>query len=274
MRGVATIALARPRASRYRWGMLTTVLTPGPAGQRPVLIVHGLFGSARNWGAIAKRLSATRPVISVDMRNHGDSPKTATHSYADMAADLAEVIAAHGGQADVIGHSMGGKAAMQLALTHGARVGKLVIADIAPVAYGHTQLPLIDAMDGLDIASLTSRRDADAGLARTIPDPGVRAFLLQSLDLRATPPVWKLNLPTLRAEMPKILSWPGTGGQFDGPTLVISGGASDYVTAAHRPLFQALFPAVRFTVLPGIGHWLHAEAPGPFLDAVTTFLDD
>ena len=252
--------------------MLNTVLHPGPEGQTPLLIVHGLFGSARNWGAIAKRLGATRPVLAVDMRNHGDSFRAPSQGYADMAGDLAEVIAAHGGTADVLGHSMGGKAAMQLALTHGALVRRLVIADIAPVAYGHTQTPLVDAMEAMDIATLTSRRDADAALAQRVADPGVRAFLLQSLDLRADPPVWKLNLPVLRSAMPQLVGWPGTAGRFDGPTLVISGGASEYVTPAHRPLFDAQVPQAQHAVLPGVGHWLHAEAPGPFVEAVAAFL--
>jgi esterase len=253
--------------------MLNTVSYPSPDNQTPALIVHGLFGSARNWGAIAKKLSASRPVLAVDMRNHGDSFRAATHSYSDMASDLAEVIAAHGGRADVIGHSMGGKAAMQLALTDSGCVNKLVIADIAPVAYAHTQTHLIDAIEALDVTALTSRRDADDAMAQTVPEAGVRAFLLQSLDMRADPPAWKLNHKALRADMPKILSWPGTEGQFTGETLVISGGASDYVTPAHRPLFDAQFPNAQFEVVPGVGHWLHAEAPGPFLSALTAFLD-
>ncbi len=253
--------------------MLNTVSYPGPEGQAPALIVHGLFGSARNWGAIAKKLSASRPVLAVDMRNHGDSFRAETHSYEDMAQDLAEVIEAHGGRADVIGHSMGGKASMQLALTRPDLVRKLVVADIAPVAYAHTQTHLIDAMEGLDVMTLTSRRDADEALATSIKEPGVRAFLLQSLDMRADPPAWKLNHATLRADMPKILSWPGTEGQFAGDTLIISGGASDYVTPEHRPLFDALFPRAQHQSIPGVGHWLHAEAPGPFLSALTAFLD-
>ena len=253
--------------------MLNTVSYPGPDNQTPALIVHGLFGSARNWGVIAKKLNASRPVLAVDMRNHGDSFRAATHSYADMAGDLAEVIAANGGRAHVIGHSMGGKAAMQLALTAPECVEKLVIADIAPVTYGHTQIPLIDAMAALEVATLKTRRDADAALAASIPEPGVRAFLLQSLDMRAEPPAWKLNLDVLRAEMPSIIGWPGTQGNFTGPTLVISGGASDYVTAEHRPLFDAHFPNSDHQVIPSVGHWLHAEAPGPFLSSMTQFLD-
>jgi pimeloyl-ACP methyl ester carboxylesterase len=118
---------------------------PAP-GTPPLLIAHGLFGSGRNWGVIARRLADRRDVIAVDMRNHGESPRQPTHSYPELAADLAEVIAAHGGRADVLGHSMGGKAAMQLALTQAALVRKLIVSDIAPVAYGHDQTRHIDAM--------------------------------------------------------------------------------------------------------------------------------
>lgn len=255
--------------------MLHTVRHPGPADdtRRPVLIVHGLFGSARNWGAIAKRLSANRTVLAVDMRNHGDSFRASSHSYPDLAADLAEVIAANGGSADVIGHSMGGKASMQLALDHPKTVGRLVIADIAPVTYVHSQNHLIDAMAALDLPSLSSRRDADMALQGAVADPGTRAFLLQSLDMRAEPPVWKLNLPVLRSEMSRITGWPGTVGRFERPVLVLSGAASDYVLPEHRPILQALFPNARHVSLPGVGHWLHAEAPGPFLEEVSAFLD-
>jgi esterase len=132
--------------------MLNTLIHGEDTSQPPLLIAHGLFGSARNWGVLAKRLSDTRRVLAVDMRNHGASPWEDSHTYPDLAADLAEVIAAHGGVADVVGHSMGGKAAMALALGHPRTVRRLVVADIAPVAYGHTQQPMIDAMRAVDLA--------------------------------------------------------------------------------------------------------------------------
>ena len=240
-------------------------------GDVPVLIVHGLFGSARNWGVIAKRLSATCRVLTVDLRNHGLSFRADTHSYADLAGDLARVIEAQGGQADVIGHSMGGKAAMMLGLTRPDLVRKLVVADIAPVAYGHTQSHLIDAMESLDLAGISKRSEADAQLAAQIEEPGVRAFLLQSLDVRAQR--WLLNLTTLRAEMDRIIGWPEASGEFSGPTLFLSGAASDYVQAEHRAAIKSLFPAARFAKIPGAGHWLHAEKPREFEAAVAAFLD-
>ena len=245
----------------------------GSSDQPPLLIAHGLFGSARNWNFIARRLALGRDVIAVDMRNHGASPREGTQSYPDMAADLAEVIRAHGGFADVLGHSMGGKAAMQLALTHGNLLSRLIVADIAPVAYDHDQSGHIHAMRGLDLTSLATRAEADRQLAQTETDPGLRAFFLQSLDMKAQPPQWRLNLDVLEAEMPKIVGWPGTQGQFPGRCLFLSGSESRYVLPEHRDIIRARFPAARFAKLVGAGHWLHAEKPRAFEETVETFLN-
>jgi esterase len=254
--------------------MLNTISYPAqtPSTLPPLLIVHGLFGSARNWGVIARRMSADRDVLAVDMRNHGESPRHSTQSYPDMAEDLAVVIAAHGGQMDVMGHSMGGKAAMQLALTHGGKVNRLIVADIAPVAYSHDQSAHIHAMRGLDLAGLNTRSDADKRLARLMDDPALRAFFLQSLDLKAKPPQWRLNLDVLEVEMPKIVGWPGTAGSFAGPTLFLTGAESHYVKPEYRDAIRAQFPAARFAKLPGAGHWLHADKPREFEETMRVFL--
>ena len=255
--------------------MLTTILHPSqtPADRPPLLIAHGLFGSGRNWGVIARRLADRRDVIAVDMRNHGTSPRMPTQSYPDMAADLAEVIRAVGGPVDLMGHSMGGKAAMQLALTQGALLRRLVVADIAPVAYGHDQSPHITSMRALDLTGLATRGEADRRLSATIADPGLRAFFLQSLDLKASPPEWRLNLDVLQAEMPKIVGWPGTEGRFDGPTLFLAGADSHYIKPDYREGIRALFPAARFAKLIGAGHWLHADKPREFEETLRAFLD-
>lgn len=256
--------------------LATTTYPPASteaAHQTPLLIVHGLFGSARNWGVIARHLAHSRPVLAVDMRNHGESPRAATHDYPAMASDLAEVIAAHGGRADVLGHSMGGKAAMQLALTQPERLRKLIVADIAPVAYGHDQSRHIQAMRSLDLTDLSSRSEADRRLAATLDDPALRAFFLQSLDLKQHPPQWRLNLDVLEQEMPKIVGWPGTEGRFDGPTLFLTGAESHYVQQEHRDPIRQLFPQARFAKIPGAGHWLHAERPRQFEAAVEAFLN-
>ena len=244
----------------------------GPDTGTPLLIVHGLFGSARNWGVVARRLAESRPVLTVDMRNHGESPQMPDNGYEDMAGDLAEVIEAHGGAADVLGHSMGGKAAMVLALGRGDLVRRLIVADIAPVAYGHTQMPLIEAMQDLDLGGLGKRSEADAMLRRSVPDDTTRAFLLQSLDLKSDPPRWRLNLPVLGREMPKILGWPPVTGSYDRPVLFISGGASHYVLPEYRPEILRLFPGARFVKIPNAGHWLHAERPRDFGSAIEFWL--
>jgi esterase len=252
----------------------------GEPGARPaLLIVHGLFGSARNWGAIARRLADDRQVVAVDMRNHGASPWMDSHTYPDLAADLAQVIEGHRGAGgvgamDVLGHSMGGKAAMWLALSRPDLVNRLVVADIAPVAYGHSQSHLIRAMRGLDLTDLADRRTADARLAQVVDDPGVRAFLLQSLDLRASPPRWRLNLDVLEAGMDRITGWPDPAGlpPYGGRALFLAGALSDYVRPEHRPLIRALFPQAVQARIPGAGHWLHAEKPREFEAAVRAFL--
>lgn len=245
----------------------------GRSGALPtLLIVHGLYGSARNWGAIARRMADSRRVVSVDMRNHGDSFRADSQTYPEMAGDLAEVIRWIGGPVDVLGHSMGGKASMQLALTEGALVNRLVVADIAPVAYGHTQAHLAQAMRDLDVTGLTLRSDADARLSARVDDPSVRAFLLQSLDLKQQPPRWRLNLDVLERDMDLITGWPGTEGRYDGPVLFLSGAASDYVKSGDRARIKALFPNARMAKIPGAGHWLHAEKPREFEAALRAFL--
>lgn len=245
----------------------------GQADRPALLIVHGLFGSARNWGVVARRLADRRHVVTVDQRNHGNSPRLPTQSYEDMAADLAEVIRAHGAPMDVLGHSMGGKAAMVLALTAPALVRRLVVADIAPVAYAHDNTGHIRAMRSLDLTGLHTRGEADRRLSQAVPDPGLRAFFLQSLDLKAHPPAWRLNLDVLEAEMPKIVGWPGTQGRFDGPALFLPGSESPYVRPEHREAIRDLFPNARFAKLLGAGHWLHADKPREFEETVRAFLD-
>ncbi len=256
--------------------MLATIRHPAAQGaSAPTLVIaHGLYGSGRNWGVIARRLADRREVVAVDMRNHGDSPRFASQTYPEMAADLAEVIRSLGAPVDLMGHSMGGKAAMQLALTDGALIRRLVVADIAPVAYSHDQSRHAQAMQALDLTGLTTRGEADRRLSALVEDPSLRAFFLQSLDLKASGgPRWRLNLPVLQAEMAKIVGWPGTQGQFDHPALFLTGADSHYVRPEHRDTIRALFPKARFAKLPGAGHWLHADKPREFEETVRVFLE-
>ncbi len=241
-------------------------------GGTPLVIVHGLYGSGRNWGVIAKRLSDGRRVITPDMRNHGHSPRTETHSYFDLADDLSDLIDYIGAPVDLCGHSMGGKAAMVLAVQRPELVRRLIVADIAPVAYAHTQQMFIDAMRQVDLSLVSRRSDAEAQLADAGVERALQSFFTQSLNVPEKR--WRLNLDTLEAEMPRIIGWPdGLSGQFEGPTLMLSGGASDYVLPEHRDTIKSLFPAARFAKLPGAGHWLHAEKPREFEAALRAFLD-
>ena len=248
--------------------MLNTLTYGDPTDAPPLLIVHGLFGSARNWGVIAKRLSDNRQVVAVDMRNHGDSDWQDTHSYTDMAEDLAEVIADLGGRADVLGHSMGGKAAMVLALTHPDLVHRLIVADIAPVPYGHTQDGPLNAMRAVDLSTVATRRDAQAQME---VDAATATFLLQSLDLQDRR--WKLNLDVLSRDMGLIVGWPDTPGQFTGPSLFLRGATSAYVPDSAKSAIRASFPQAEIQTIPDAGHWIHAEQPRAVEAAVRAFLD-
>ena len=242
----------------------------GSSGGTPVMIVHGLYGSGRNWSVIAKRLSAKAHVITVDLRNHGHSPHTKTHSYPDMAADLDALISQLGGPVHVVGHSMGGKAAMALALTRPAQIDRMIVADIAPVPYTHSQLPYIHAMKSVDLSQVTRRSDAEAQLAALGVEPALCSFFTQSLDIKEQK--WRLNLDTLEAEMDKIMSFPPLEGRFDKPVLFLTGAQSDYVLPEHRAQIKAYFPQARFAKLTGAGHWLHADKPRAFEEAVAEFL--
>jgi len=249
--------------------MLNTIPHGTPTGAAPLLIVHGLFGSGRNWGVIAKRLSEDRQVFAVDMRNHGNSPWLPTQSYEDMAGDLAEVLEEIG-PADVLGHSMGGKTSMVLALTRHELVKRLIVADIAPVTYAHSQSDKIAAMRAVNLDKVERRSDADAQLTRMLDDPALSSFFTQSLDLKEKR--WRLNLDVLDAEMEKIIGFPEVEGRYEGPTLFLTGGESNYVTREARPKITALFPHARFVGIPGAGHWLHADKPREFTAAVAEWL--
>lgn len=249
--------------------MLNIVEHGTPQDRPPLLIAHGLYGSARNWGVIAKQVE--RHCLTVDMRNHGASLWYDSHSYPDLANDLAQVIEAHGVCADVVGHSMGGKAVMMLALMRPDLIRRAVIADIAPVTYGHSQQPMIDAMRAIDLSAVATRGDADRQLQAHVDDAGVRAFLLQSLDVKAQ--AWRLNLDVLSREMAKITGWPeGDFIPFEGDILFLSGGRSDYVRPEHRPAIKALFPNAKFAKIPQAGHWLHADTPREFVESLKVFL--
>lgn len=237
-----------------------------------LVIAHGLFGSARNWRAIAKRLSRDRQVLTVDMRNHGDSFRAETQSYDDMANDLALVVSQMTGPVDLMGHSMGGKSAMMLACKELATINRLIVVDIAPVAYTHSQADNIHAMMQLPLGDISSRGDADELLATSVSDPTVRAFLLQSLNLSPGGHNWKLNLPVLKKFEPQIVGFPNELHPYLGECLFVRGGSSEYVAGAHWNAAKELFPNAELITVEAAGHWVHAEATRAFLNALEAYL--
>ena len=244
-------------------------MTFGDEKSPPVMIVHGLYGSGRNWGVIAKRLSDQFFVITVDLRNHGDSPWLDTHNYHVMADDLVEVINSLNIKPNIIGHSMGGKAAMVLALKRPNLVRSLIIADIAPVKYEHDQSQFIEAMQKVDLSKVEKRSDATLALSKFVEDKSLQNFFTQSLDIKAKR--WKLNLKVLRSEMSEILSFPKIESEFSGHSLFLKGEKSDYIKSEHRKLIKSLFTKARFATFKEAGHWLHAEKPREFESAARLF---
>lgn len=238
-----------------------------------LLIVHGLFGSARNWRAIARNLSSDRQVHVVDMRNHGDSFWDDDHSYPAMADDLKSVIEHIGAPMDVLGHSMGGKASMVLSLQNPELVHRLMVIDIAPVAYEHDQVSNVEIMQSLDLNSITRRSEADQILSASLPEAAVRAFFLQSLVLSEQGNSWQLNLTALGNNMGHIVGFPDVSGQFQRPALFLRGALSPYVKDGDRPTILGLFPQAEFATIDGAGHWVHAEATRAFLETIKSFLN-
>jgi len=240
----------------------------------PVVLLHGLFGAASNLGAVARRLSTTYRVISLDLRNHGASPHAATMRYVEMAQDVAETLAAMTVPAvAVAGHSMGGKVAMRLALDRPDMVSRVAVLDIAPAAYDARFRGFATAMQHLPLSPGLTRAQADAALAPAVTEPGVRAFLLQNLRF-GQQPEWRIGLDEIAASLPLIEGWSDEPGQppFTGPALFLSGARSDYVTEAHRPAIRRLFPAARFVRVRDAGHWVHADAPQAVADTLAAFL--
>ncbi len=267
------------------------VRTVGKSGPR-VVFVHGLFGQGKNWTTIAKGLAEGHRVTLVDLPNHGHSPWTDRVDYLDMAELLAAELEHLGEPVTLVGHSMGGKVAMQLALRRPELLRALVVVDIAPVEYplqgGRTDDPdeeaspfaaFIEAMRSMDLDRLTSRDDADAALRTAVPSRMVRSFLLQSL-VREGPGTdggwrWRLNLDLLQRDLGELRGFPDPppGAAFDGPVLWIAGANSAYVLDEDRPHMDALFPTTRLVRIKNAGHWVHSEQPEIFLTTLRLFLD-
>ncbi len=251
--------------------------TLGEAGP-PVVFCHGLFGQGRNWTQIGKALASEHRVTLVDMPNHGQSAWTERLDYVEMADAVAGIIDE---PAALVGHSMGGKAAMLAALRHPEKVERLVVVDVSPVQYRSADefRGFIDAMLAIDLDAIASRGDADAALAEAVPNPGIRGFLLQSLRREATPDGgsawrWLPNLEVLRRDLDVLRGFPETDAVYEGPVLWIGGADSGYVRDEFRDAMEARFPNVRRVTVKGAGHWVHSEQPAVVTGLLERFLDD
>jgi len=237
---------------------------------QPLVLLHGLFGSADNWGSIAKHFSQHYQVISVDLRNHGRSPHSDTQTYPDMADDLLAVLDALGlSQVHLLGHSLGGKVAMQFATQYPDRVNKLIVVDMAMRAYPDRYTQLMDHMLAVDLSQMASRNEVDNALKDAIPNLRVRQFLLTNLVKNEAHLQWRINLPALKTNYATLIA--AVNVHFDQPSLFIRGERSDYVNARDITELQQHFPQAQFVTLP-TDHWVHAEQPQLFIQALEAFL--
>lgn len=240
----------------------------------PIIILHGLFGTLDNWQTIAKKLAANYSVYIIDQRNHGRSPHDDTFDYAAMAEDLQAFMESQWiYEAHIIGHSMGGKTAMQFALTYPDLVNQLVVVDIAPKAYEGGHQAIFEALFSLDVSTIANRKEADAALLDKIPDLGVRQFLLKNLtNDKKGGYKWKMNLPVIYKNYEQILGALESQETFDNPTLFIRGGQSDYIQKEDLSRIKTFFPAAELATVAEAGHWVHAAAPTALLTIVNAFL--
>lgn len=241
----------------------------------PLVVLHGLFGAGANWHQVAVRLADSFEVLAVDLRNHGASPRMPKMDYAAMAGDVVQLLDDLGlRDTHVLGHSMGGKVAMTLALRWPQRVRRLIVVDIAPVAYADQFTPLIDAVLRLDLAAVVARADADQQLARAIDSAPVRALLLQNLVRQDGAWAWRIDWRAIAAALPGLLHFEPWSAcrQSPAPMLLVQGAESDYVLPEHRTQIDAMFPQASLQTIVGAGHWVHVDRPAELSDAVSRWL--
>lgn len=240
----------------------------------PVIILHGLFGSQRNWGGIIRALAPEIRIHGLDLRNHGDSPWADSMSYQEMAEDVAHYIEGQGlGPVTLMGHSMGGKVGMRLAQTRPELLSCLVVVDIAPVSYHNEHYSnYVAAMQALKLDKVTRRADADAALKPAIPDDMLRAFLLQNMVSDAGTFHWRINLAGIGANMHHLIGYPEGDASFAKPTFFLAGEKSNYIRPRDKERILGLFPDATIDEIPDSGHWPHAEHPDRFLAMVRPLL--
>ncbi len=242
----------------------------------PIIILHGLFGTLDNWQTLARQWAEEYSIYLLDLRNHGRSPHLDTISYPEMAEDVRHFMEDNWiYEATVLGHSMGGKVAMELALHYPDLVKRLIVVDIAPKVYSHGHEAIFNALQSLDLTTLQSREEADSRLAEQLTDYSVRQFLLKNLTREKTGHYrWKMNLPVIAGEYTNILKNITGTTPFPHPALFIRGGQSDYITDADWPTIEGLFPQARLETVAQAGHWVHAEAPAELDKLVQAFLQE
>ena len=242
----------------------------GPA----LVILHGLYGNQVNWAWHARKLAENFSVYVLDARNHGQSGWGAAMQLDDMVADLLETLDyLQLSQTHLLGHSMGGKVGMLFALHYPGRLHSLIVVDIAPVDYGKDRDEVLEALLALELDSLTSRGEADACLARRIPEKSVRDFLMTNLQRDGEGRFsWRINLPVIAAHFRELSGWPDVMTAFDGPALFIKGENSAYIDAGHEDLIRSRFTQSKVQVVEDAGHWVHSEKPETVQGIVHQFL--
>ncbi len=257
--------------------MLLNYAEFGPESEtdETLIILHGLFGSIRNWQSIARRLSHDFRVITVDQRNHGDSPHVSDMNYQLMADDIERLMQSlEIDNAHIMGHSMGGKISMVLSLIYPELVKSLTVVDIAPVPYQHGFEALVAALQKMPVGEIKTRGEADKWLSSKIPTPSLRHFLLQNLSKQGDFFDWRVNLSVISECIGKLSDFPAQSGDmsFDGPSLFIGGADSVYIREEHKPAIKALFPDHELFYVEGAGHWPHVENPSGFFEHLDVFL--
>lgn len=240
----------------------------------PLILLHGLLGANGNWHTLSRTaFQEVATVYAVDQRNHGRSPHTDRIDYPSMAADVKEFILGHDLKpAHLLGHSMGGKTAMQTALTDPDLVERLVVVDMAPKVYEPRHDEILDALAGIDPSNFEGRDEIDAVLAEDIPSVPVRQFLLKNLNYDGNEYAWKMNLDAIQAHYDDLNAAVKGEAPFDGPALFVRGEQSDYVSDADVSLIKNLFPKAEIVTIDGAGHWVHVDAPDALATLVTKFL--
>ena len=240
---------------------------------QPIIIIHGIFGSSDNWLSITKKLSVNHQLYLVDLRNHGNSPKSDIFTYESMSDDLLEFINDHSIQDPIIiGHSMGGKVAMHFSLHHPDKLKKLIVVDIAPKSYPVHHEKILEGLNSINLSEIKSRQEAESILANYVDEPDVRQFLLKNLSRNEQLQFeWKINLPVITKNIEKIGIEINKEKEFTKPTLFIKGGKSNYIKSEDSSLIKKIFPNAEIKEIPQAGHWVQVDAPEDFLQLIEQF---